>query len=1018
MKPLKLCMSAFGPYAEEQILDFRELGDRSIFLIHGPTGSGKTTILDGICFALYGETSGMERNGKSMRSHYANLNQITKVIFDFELKGEKYRVERIPEQERLKKSGKGTTIQNAEATLWKMQGNGEELLIQTGWKNVTNEIEKCIGFKSSQFRQVIILPQGEFKKLLLADSVERQDILEKLFHTEIYRKIEEILKQSAKELKDSIKDMRNQQNWYLEKAECSSIEEIRKEMIVKQEQLVTIKNRLKEKVDEVQKAQERLIKGKEDNEKIEEQERLQKEFETLQKQVPEYEEKKRKIEKARKAATLQETEQSTILRSQDREKWKKELERITKEVLKTTERYELAKLRFESEKNKEGEREKARNRLMQFEEYLERVKSLEESRKFLEELKIDLEKAETEKKTFEKKFHTFEKNIENQSKMVEEAKEYSIRIAVFEAKVKETEKIYKKKIYCYDLKTHIEELYKTYKIALEDYKKVETDYFKAKKEFFLLQENWMKGQAAILATKLKEGEPCPVCGSFHHPRPAQKEVGLLTEEKLREQQMLVEQLEKQKDAMKDQLNKKISDKEKLENRIKTIEEELGDSQYACIEDLQEDLKKATIRWKKALEKSNQLESENKVLQAMKKDQNECKTKMETIGQDIQTKMEIYREKLGALRSIEKSVPEEIRNIDNLFKIQQQTQHTLNKLQKGFEKAQADFDEADRTLTAMKTSQVNAERVLRDTEEKYNAERKKFVDKMNQAGFEKYGEYHQSKISEEAMDKLEKEIKDFEGKLCSVEDQYKRMDKITATLLKVDVYKMKENLGGLQKEKDQMLRMETSLMEKIAYDKDLLKNILKLEEMIENQEEEYAVTGYLSQISNGDNIHGLTFQRFVLGTLLDDITMAATERLKLMSRGRYHLRRTLDRARKNAAGGLELEVFDTYTGIERPVSTLSGGETFLASLSLALGLADVVQSYSGGISLDTIFVDEGFGSLDPESLDFAMKTLIDLQKGGRLVGIISHVPELKERIDARLEVVATEKGSIASFKVSS
>ena len=214
-----------------------------------------------------------------------------------------------------------------------------------------------------------------------------------------------------------------------------------------------------------------------------------------------------------------------------------------------------------------------------------------------------------------------------------------------------------------------------------------------------------------------------------------------------------------------------------------------------------------------------------------------------------------------------------------------------------------------------------------------------------------------------------------------------------------------------------MKIETTLQEKIKSYGRYYSDIQKLQVEIKKGEEKYSVLGKLSEVSNGNNGFGITFQRFVLGVLLDDITTAATERLKLMSRGRYHLRRTLDRSRKNAAGGLDLEVFDTYTGIERSVNTLSGGESFLASLSLALGLADVVQSYSGGISLDTIFVDEGFGTLDPESLDFAMKTLIDLQKGGRLVGIISHVPELRERIDARLEVIPADKGSIARFNIS-
>lgn len=195
-----------------------------------------------------------------------------------------------------------------------------------------------------------------------------------------------------------------------------------------------------------------------------------------------------------------------------------------------------------------------------------------------------------------------------------------------------------------------------------------------------------------------------------------------------------------------------------------------------------------------------------------------------------------------------------------------------------------------------------------------------------------------------------------------------------------------------------------------------KKIAACASRIDDLQEGYRVIGKLAQIAGGDNEKKLTFQRFVLSELLTEVAEVASARLLKMSRRRYTLQRTDERARKNAAGGLELEVFDNYTGMARPVGTLSGGESFLASLALALGLADVVQSYSGGIRLDTMLIDEGFGTLDPEMLDFAIKTLLDLQQGGRLVGIISHVPELKERIDARLEVLQTNKGSTAVFRI--
>ncbi len=210
-----------------------------------------------------------------------------------------------------------------------------------------------------------------------------------------------------------------------------------------------------------------------------------------------------------------------------------------------------------------------------------------------------------------------------------------------------------------------------------------------------------------------------------------------------------------------------------------------------------------------------------------------------------------------------------------------------------------------------------------------------------------------------------------------------------------------------------LESETEAMkELLAALKDMLREMA-------GWEEQYGVAARIADVASGKkpNKLGMNFETFILASMLDKVAEAATRRLQVMSKGRYSLRRTLDRRTARSAGGLGLEVFDMYTGRERSVTTLSGGEGFMASLSLALGLADVVQSYAGGIHLDTMFIDEGFGALDPESLDLALDTLINLQRdSGRLVGVISHVPELEERIDARLEVEMTETGSTTRFVV--
>ncbi|WZL72189.1 SMC family ATPase [Clostridiaceae bacterium 35-E11] len=1017
MKPLKLEMGAFGPYAVQQSIDFGELKNKSIFLIHGPTGSGKTTILDGICFALYGDTSGAERNARNMRSHHADLSQITEVVFEFELKHERYRVSRKPEQERMKKSGTGTTIQSPEAVLWKLEDEEQKaVLVETGWKNVTDAIERMIGFKSDQFRQVIMLPQGKFRKLLVADSIERQQILEKLFHTEFYRGIEELLKKSAKELKDQIKEKQNQRDWYLKKVACENMEALQQLIRVNEEKRVQLQGLLEEKFSAVKNAQEKFRIGKEGNEKIKEKEQVEKDLKKAQEDIPKIELKRVELQKARKAATLEETEKITRLRSQDREQCQKDLIQTKKNLEESEKHHKKAKERLQIENDQEEIREKARNKVLEIQGYTEKVASLEDMRKMVESLKKEKEQVTAQKNILQKQKVQLEEKIEAQKRFVEDAKEYRLKAPIFQTSYETIKKIYEKKLTLNTVKEQIKVAMQCYEKQGIIFEKSEQEYNRVKKELFALQEMWNKGQAAILAEKLKEGDPCPVCGSIHHPIPAQKETWMPTEEEIKQKQNLVEELEKKKDKDKDRLNQAQTEKEALESRIRNSQEELGEHADIDIEKMKNDVDNKKSQWMKALEKAKKLEQENKALQKLIEEEKLVKEKLEDIEKDVQEKNETYQKEIGALKGQEEAIPENIRNIHALAEVQKQAKEHLQMLIQKFEIAKKDFDQAEKQLVSAKTAQGNAQKLLEEAIEKYNHEKNLFIQMMNKVGFEKYQDYDDAKKNEATMQKLEKEIKDFEGRWHALMDYHQRACKAAEGIVKVDVGKLEKALSDAEKEKDETLKLENSLLEKIKHDKDLLKEVERLNAVIQTQEREYEIIGNLSQVSNGDNIHGLTFQRFVLGALLDDITIAATERLKLMSKGRYHLRRTLDRARKNAAGGLELEVLDTYTGIERPVTTLSGGETFLASLSLALGLADVVQAYAGGIQLDTIFVDEGFGSLDPEALDFAMRTLIDLQKGGRLVGIISHVPELKERIDARLEVMPTENGSIAAFKI--
>ena len=372
--------------------------------------------------------------------------------------------------------------------------------------------------------------------------------------------------------------------------------------------------------------------------------------------------------------------------------------------------------------------------------------------------------------------------------------------------------------------------------------------------------------------------------------------------------------------------------------------------------------------------------------------------------------------LAVWRERESSVPENLRDAVALDKARQDARQNRDKLTANFEKAKKAADGAKQALAAAAAAEKEALANWQAAVKLAEEEMRSFQKRLESAGFDGLKEYQEARKTPDEIKKMESEIKGFDQSLHAARDRLARAARAAEGLAEPDLEKLALAEAEAKEEHDQLLIKEGQLQSQVREGNKSLKKLQELEGQLESLEGRYMVFGRISEVANGRNKYGLTFQRFVLGALLDDVTIAATERLKLMSRGRYHLQRTTELSRRNAAGGLDLEVFDTYTGAARNVSTLSGGETFLASLSLALGLADVVQSYSGGIHLDTIFVDEGFGTLDPESLDFAMRALIDLQKGGRLVGIISHVPELKERIDARLEVQPTDRGSVAGFRI--
>lgn len=1015
MKPLLLKISAFGPYAEEVTLDFRALAGRTFFLIHGPTGAGKTTILDAMCFALYGDTSGHVRDSKSVRSDHAKPSVATEVEFTFAIGELQYKVKRSPEQLRPKKRGEGTTLQTAQAELFKIKDQ-EVILLTTGYSDVIKEIECLLGFKSSQFRQVVLLPQGDFRKLLTANSTERQEIMQTLFKTELYRKIEEHLNAKYKQTRQVGEELTKQRDWVLNEAQTETLEELT-EKITENQQFLAAKDAELHKVQaEVEKAQQQVNDGK----------LVVRQFQELAAADAERKELEGKIEtvnvgrttllQAQNAAAFLDAERQLLQLEKDQHQYQAERQQQLQQIAVLEKECKIAADQLKAELEKEPERQKTAETLVELNALADKVTALQQAEIKKNQCKQALAQSEEAKTAGQEQLTRIKMTLQEKLKQQEKMKLQASQLAGSKIELENAKRIVQKREALELTQKELADAQKT--LSKEESKLVglQEEYSVVQNLLQKLQHLFTAGQAAILAAALEKDMPCPVCGSTTHPSLAVVQDSLPSEAEIQKVQDQLTKLEKSRNDVQQIVNGARSKVQIYITRCEDIKKELGKDSLKTVDALTTVVNEQTKRLQLTQFASEQLEGLEKEITQLKEEE----LKQTTAQEALEEKWRIADRSVKELEAIvlerQAVVPELYRDHRVLADAQTQMLKKQQSLKTAFEKAQLAVKESEQQLAVTKTNLASLDQQLTTTTQRYKREQDDFSLRLEKAGFFAMEDYRKAKKTSEYIEKLAERIQLFDISLNNAKARYERALAATAKLKLPDMAKFEQMLEDLIAMHRQVLTQQVNLKSQIAKQSAQQEKIRQINQQLEKLGEVYGIIGTLAEVANGKNEYGLTFQRFVLGALLEDVADAANMRLKMMSRGRYLLQRTMDRARKNAAGGLELEVLDNYTGIARSVGTLSGGETFLASLSLALGLADVVQSYAGGMHLDTILVDEGFGTLDPEALDMAMKALVDLQKGGRLVGIISHVPELKERIDARLEVSTTKYGSTARFKI--
>ncbi len=867
-------MQAFGPYAGEQTLDFADLRGAGFFLITGPTGSGKTTVLDAMSFALYGVTSGGPeseggRSGASMRSDHADPQLLTRVVFDFALGEDLYRIQREPEQQRPKLKGEGTTSHHQSATLWRLRDSGggspaeEGGPLATGWTKVSTKAEELLGFRSEQFRQVVMLPQGRFQKLLEADSKEREQILRALFDTGHYTAIELALKDAAKGLRDEAARVAAQRAEALRQAEADSSDDLAErcaKLSVAAGEAAAHASTSESARDQ---AQKRLQHGRDAAARLEELARAEQAATVVARREDEVAATRNELDAATRAATVVDVAERALAAR------KEAASRRTTAAASEAERLRLSESSVKATAVLRGQEDRAVEREAAAAEAL-RLRSLTGATG-------DLAAARTA------------------AGQTAAAADSARRAAA----------------------------------------RLEAAWTAAGDALAAAEAATREAQAGLLAGDLRDGQPCPVCGSTEHPLPAA-----------------------------------LAEEAPAAGRLEELRLAAGEASVA----------------------------------------------RDTANRELREAESAEAAAAARLAERERAAPE-FTDPAELAAAVAAAEARAAELDAALREATTLAHKAETAAATAATTAAAAAEELAKADAEASRARGELDTRLTAAGFP----------AEEAWTAARRRPGEMSG-MRDLVSAHEQESLRTAERLRLarDAAEGVEppDLGALEAEAtsaaDVARDARTAAAELAAAAETAVRQLDRLGQLrreAEALDARYRVLGRLSDVANGDNARHLSFQRYVLGAFLDDVLVAASQRLHLMSKGRYRLERTERRFGGKAAAGLNLEVYDAWTGIARPVATLSGGETFMAALSLALGLAEVVQAHAGGIRLETVFVDEGFGSLDDESLDLAIGALMGLGEDGRLVGIISHVSELRERIDARLEVRAGKTGSQARFVVS-
>ncbi len=1022
MQPKSLQMKNFGPFIDEK-LDFSQLQAGGLFLISGKTGAGKTTIFDGMTFALFGETSGNLRSGKEMRSMFASPTEETSVTFTFEHQRFTYQIQRKPEQTLAKKRGDGVTNQTAKVQLTIFDADGKEKKQISKRTEVDAFIKDLLQLDAKQFFQIMMLPQGEFRNFLIASSNEKERVLRNLFGTEMYQQFNEWLKEQVKAQSRKLEHQQLVASQIMERfeweeeqevltvAECLTLwgQDLEKQQI----QLQQLLQRKDQTMQEMKAAQEAFYRAKEiENARIERQ--------GLQEKARELHAKKTEI--AQKKAQLNQLvwalEHQEIM--QQKEERVKEAQQAAQQINETKQRLQeiqQQQISWQDQRSLIDGIKKKQEAASQKVQRIQQQIPLAQRTQAQQEEVAQLEKAAQQQTIELTKINQAQARAKTQAQHLAEEIDTLRGFQAEAVKLVETqaqvEKWQQAKMLFHEAEQKAGEQQQIHSELVLEQQQLTASLLELQKTLKQETSQNARMQIARLRLLLEENEPCPVCGSLDHPN-TQEHTTYRIEDIIASEQRL-EQTQEKLTKIQQQVSANQTLQEQATLRISEWQATSAAAQK------QVELARTAVQQAFAalqpIENQEAITEETTVAE-LKKRQSFNQQKAASY-EEAQKKHQAVNEQLATFNESYQQVSEQVKKAQEARQLAEGKLASLQEQLAGatYEQLQADLGETNGLLMeytqqietdARQEAQINEQQAILSEklknlqqffEEKQVAKTKaeqRLTQRLQEAGMTE--ETMRDLIAQAPQTTiLSEEIKTYEQETAFVQQRLALLDAQLKEQATIDLNQLETAYLQLQTVMEELQQETVRKQEKVNGNQRLFD---ELQVIYQQNVEELAQLGQLQQLAetiNGENVKKTSLERYVLQQFLTEILEVANERLARLTRGRYQFELADKVGSYRSSTGLEIDIYDDNAGQVRRAHTLSGGESFIAALALAISLADVIQQRAGGIEIEALFIDEGFGSLDEESLEMAMEALEMIENEGRMIGIISHVRELRARI---------------------